>query len=718
MAMRSNLPVTGVEYPITDATLIVSRTDTKGRLTYFNEEFVQASGFGEAELMGQPHNIIRHPDMPPEAFQNLWDTLQAGKPWVGAVKNRRKNGDFYWVLATASPILENGQITGYTSIRTKLPAEQRQEAEHVYALLRANKAQGYRIVAGIIRRRSALDFLAVFTGSLNARLMTLVGTLALFMLAIGLAGILATRDSNARMKSIYEDRAVPLTQLFDINDRMKDNTVAQYDAATNGRAGKPVGDIAGRIAGNIEAISRTWNEYMATYLTPEERVAADSFTLKRKNYVENAIKPALALLADRKYDEAGALLAGKAGELFALAKQDLDKLVAIQVKESKAEYDAAERQYFMVIGIAVAVLITALLLGGFLSTQTIRAIVRPMGRLNGVMLNITRGKLDSQIPVERDDEIGEALRNLQTVQAIVRFDREELTATEKRAAVRRRSDMIKLADGFEGAVGEIIETVSSAATELEASAGTLTSTADRARQVATAVAAASEEASTNVQSVASATEELSSSVNEISRQVQESARMANEAVDQARTTNDRVSELSRAASRIGDVVELINTIAGQTNLLALNATIEAARAGDAGRGFAVVASEVKALAEQTARATGEIGQQITGIQAATQESVNAIKEISGTIERLSEISSTIAAAVEEQGAATQEISRNVQQAAHGTQQVSANITDVQRGAGETGSASSQVLSAAQSLAGDSNRLKLEVGKFLETVRAA
>jgi methyl-accepting chemotaxis protein len=194
--------------------------------------------------------------------------------------------------------------------------------------------------------------------------------------------------------------------------------------------------------------------------------------------------------------------------------------------------------------------------------------------------------------------------------------------------------------------------------------------------------------------------------------------MAGEAVDQARQTNDRVSELSQAAARIGDVIELINTIAGQTNLLALNATIEAARAGEAGRGFAVVASEVKALAQQTAKATGEIGQQITGIQAATQESVGAIQGISATIEKLSEISSTIAAAVEEQGAATQEISRNVQQAAIGTQEVSSNITSVQRGASETGSASSQVLSSAQSLSSESNRLKLEVDRFLATVRAA
>jgi methyl-accepting chemotaxis protein len=211
---------------------------------------------------------------------------------------------------------------------------------------------------------------------------------------------------------------------------------------------------------------------------------------------------------------------------------------------------------------------------------------------------------------------------------------------------------------------------------------------------------------------------MASSVNEISRQVQESARMANEAVGQARNTTDRVSELSKAAARIGDVVELINTIAGQTNLLALNATIEAARAGEAGRGFAVVASEVKALAEQTAKATGEIGQQIAGIQAATQDSVNAIRDISSTIEKLSEIASTIAAAVEEQGAATQEISRNVQQAARGTHEVSSNITDVQRGAGETGSASAQVLSAAQILSADSARLRREVTNFLDTVRAA
>jgi methyl-accepting chemotaxis protein len=401
-----------------------------------------------------------------------------------------------------------------------------------------------------------------------------------------------------------------------------------------------------------------------------------------------------------------------ANQIAEFAKHNVEEEAAEGAREmATAEWEA------MALGIG-----TILLLIGS-SIFSYFTISRPMRALSVSMEELAGGNFAVVLPgLGRKDELGAVAGAVEKFKVVSEQKaREEAEAKIKQdqiAAQQRKADMVKLADSFEAAVGEIVETVSSASTELEASAGTLTSTAERAQEVTTMVAAASEEASTNVQSVASATEELSSSVNEISRQVQESARMAGEAVDQARATNDRVGELSKAAARIGDVVELINTIAGQTNLLALNATIEAARAGEAGRGFAVVASEVKALAEQTAKATGEISQQITGIQGATQESVHAIKEISGTIERLSEIASTIAAAVEEQGAATQEISRNVQQAAHGTQQVSSNITDVQRGASETGSASAQVLSAAQSLSSDSNRLKLEVGKFLDSVRAA
>ena len=391
------------------------------------------------------------------------------------------------------------------------------------------------------------------------------------------------------------------------------------------------------------------------------------------------------------------------------------------IRAEAEQSDRSERENIQrligsaIAGIAVLVMGAGLFIG--------RSVSKPLKAMTAAMIELAKGNFAVVLPgLGRRDEIGEIAQAVETfkvnAEQKARDEAEERIRQDQILAQQRKADMIGMADAFERAVGEIIETVSSASTELEASADALTSTATRSQDLATMVAAASEEASTNVQSVASATEELSSSVNEISRQVQESARMANEAVDQARQTNDRVGELSQAAARIGDVVELISTIAGQTNLLALNATIEAARAGEAGRGFAVVASEVKALAEQTAKATGDIGRQIADIQSATEHSVNSIRAISGTIGKLSEISSTIAAAVEEQGAATQEISRNVQQAAMGTTEVSAHISDVKQGAVETGAASAEVLSAAQSLSGDSNRLKLEVGKFLNTVRAA
>jgi methyl-accepting chemotaxis protein len=294
----------------------------------------------------------------------------------------------------------------------------------------------------------------------------------------------------------------------------------------------------------------------------------------------------------------------------------------------------------------------------------------------------------------------------------------EQKAAEEKADAARKLAMRKLADDFESAVGKIVDTVSMTAMELEGAASTLSRTAETTQQLSAAVAAASEESSANVQSVSAATDEMAASVNEISRQVQESSRIATEAVGQAEKTDNRISELSQAAGRIGDVIKLITAIAEQTNLLALNATIEAARAGAAGKGFAVVAQEVKQLASQTAKATDEIRGQIAGMQTATQESVSAIKEIGDTIDRISQIATTVATAVEEQGASTQEIARNVQQAAHGTAQVTGNITEVTRGASETGSASAQVLSSAKSLTGESNQLKMEVAKFLATVRAA
>jgi methyl-accepting chemotaxis protein len=352
-----------------------------------------------------------------------------------------------------------------------------------------------------------------------------------------------------------------------------------------------------------------------------------------------------------------------------------------------------------------------------------RNISRPVVAMSKAMRELAVGNFEVQLPgLDRGDEVGQMAHAIQDfkVQAVAKAETEtaEREAANRELAAARRAELHNLAGSFETAVGNIIENVGAASSELENSAVILTRNSAATQQLSTVVAAASEETSANVQSVASATEEMAGSINEIGRQVSDSNRIANEAVDQAERTDARITELSLAASRIGDVTKLITTIAEQTNLLALNATIEAARAGEAGRGFAVVAQEVKALAAQTAKATSEISTQITGMQAATQESVLAIKEISGTIGRVSEIAAAIAAAIEQQGAATQEIARNVQQAAIGSTQVATSIADVNRGAGDTGSASAQVLSSAQLLSNESKRLKAEVVKFLATVRAA
>jgi methyl-accepting chemotaxis protein len=322
--------------------------------------------------------------------------------------------------------------------------------------------------------------------------------------------------------------------------------------------------------------------------------------------------------------------------------------------------------------------------------------------------------------LERQDEVGQMARAVEEfkVEAIAKADREhaERQAKEREAAQARRRELNQLADSFEAAVGQIVEKVGTASGELESSAVGLAKSSAATQQLSNVVADASEQTSDNLQSVASATEQMAASVVEIGRQVRDSGRITGEAVAQAKRTDERIAKLAEVASRIGDVTQLISAIAGQTNLLALNATIEAARAGEAGRGFAVVAQEVKALAQQTANATSEISSQIAEMQSATGDSVLAIKEIGETIARVSEIASTIVASVEEQGTVTREIASNVQQAATGATQVAASIVDVNRGAADTGSASSQVLSSAQMLSSENNRLKAEVVRFLATVR--
>ncbi|HEY1931109.1 MAG TPA: methyl-accepting chemotaxis protein [Acetobacteraceae bacterium] len=380
-----------------------------------------------------------------------------------------------------------------------------------------------------------------------------------------------------------------------------------------------------------------------------------------------------------------------------------------------ADFHATLWQLAMIAG---SILLMTLLSGWLIN----RDITRSLGGLCNAMVRLAHGELTAEIPgTGRSDEVG------QMAAAVLVF-KDSMTETERlraaqetvkaQAAADHKAGLDRMAGDFEGKVGSLVGMLSSASTELEATARSMNGTADHSKQQAATVAAAAEEATAGLQTVAAAAEELTASIGEIARQVAQSSKITGKAVDDAKRTDEIVRTLSEGAEKIGAVVGLITNIASQTNLLALNATIEAARAGDAGKGFAVVASEVKSLATQTGKATEEIGAQVAQIQTATKEVVDAIRAISGTIEEVSTIAAAIALAVEQQGAATSEIAHNVQQTTQAARDVTVGIGGVSQAAGETGTAASQVLSASSDLSKRAEQLSGEVNSFVAGVRAA
>ncbi|MEH2474257.1 methyl-accepting chemotaxis protein [Nitrobacteraceae bacterium AZCC 2161] len=558
------------------------------------------------------------------------------------------------------------------------------------------------------------------TLSIRFKLISVISFLVIALTGTGLFAIDSVQTLNGHTIDIATRRLPNVRVVGGLQVLLQRyrNILTQFVLVTEPQDKADAEKLLNAIAQEMDQLLKVYDPLVAS---PEERVLADEVGQYWKEFPPLARQVMDVARKDSDLVKARDLIVNTVAPFARKIAVVLNKDIELNSKGAEAATRNAAESYALTFKVIVGVLTVAMILAISAGVYLVRDIGRGIDSIITPMRALGGGDLATIVPHRGEKtEIGQMANTLQIFKdaLIAKKVADEAAAAEADAKIARAQRVDNITRRFESTIGELVGSLSSSSTELEAAAHTLTKTAENTQGLSTLVAAASEEASTNVQSVASASEQMASSVNEIGRQVQESARIAGAAVEQAQKTNDRVNALSQAATRIGDVVDLINTIAGQTNLLALNATIEAARAGEAGRGFAVVASEVKALAEQTAKATGEISHQIAGIQAATQDSVAAIQEISGTIGRISEISSTIASAVEEQGAATQEISRNVQQAAQGTQQVASNITDVQRGASETGSASSQVLASAQTLSNDSARLKTEVGEFLSTVRAA
>lgn len=442
----------------------------------------------------------------------------------------------------------------------------------------------------------------------------------------------------------------------------------------------------------------------------------DPVRVQLKNYAANFERVSVAIgLIEKLYE-------GQIRQQVAAMATELNGVRLSIEADSAATAAAAVAAIDTVTTTETIAASAAAVIGVLLAWLIGRGIVKPITAMTAAMGRLAGGNTADEIPArDRGDEIGAMATSVQIFKdnmiETTRLRAEQETEKQKAEQERRRG-MLDLAAKFEASVGGIVENVASAATELQSTAQAMAATSEETTRQSTTVATASEETTQNVQTVASATEELSVSIREISQQVAQASTMIRASVEQSNQSNEQVRGLTAAADKIGDVVNIISNIAGQTNLLALNATIEAARAGDAGKGFAVVASEVKALANQTAKATDEITAQIKSIQEATQTSARLIGGVAETIGKVNETATAIAAAVEEQGAATQEIARNVLQAAQGTREVSGNIAGVSEAAQQTGAAATQVLASASELSRNGETLKAQVAGFLRDVRAA
>ncbi|MGE5475473.1 MAG: methyl-accepting chemotaxis protein [Bacteroidales bacterium] len=554
---------------------------------------------------------------------------------------------------------------------------------------------------------------------ITAKLATAFGILLALTLTLAGFGLSGVRAVNNAGDTIVENWLPSTQKAGDIALNLSDHRRNSFAHVLSTETAD-MDRYEAEIAVSKAQLDTALKEYEPLIVLDEERRLLNAIKADAAIYIREAEK-ALQLSRRNENEDARKVMLGECRRAFYDAKAAAGKLVALNASEADRlshEANAIYRITLIEVAATAAAVVVLTLVAGWLLRN---AIAQPITAISQAMAVLAKGDKSVTIPgTERGDEVGGMAQAVQVFKDnMLRADALAAEQEAQRAERERRAHTIERLTGeFQAAVGGLLQSIGSAATQMEDTAQGMSANATQTNQRAMTVAAATEQASANVQTVATAAEELSSSIHEIGRQVDQSSRIAAATAEEARRTDATVKSLAEASARIGEVVNLINDIASQTNLLALNATIEAARAGDAGKGFAVVAGEVKALANQTAKATDEIGTQIGAVQNATQLAVTAIGSIVGRIDEMTRIAAAIASAVEEQSAATNEIARNVQQASAGTQQVADAITGVTQAASETGHAAGQVLEAAKSLNAQADGLRSRITSFLDGVRAA
>jgi methyl-accepting chemotaxis protein/aerotaxis receptor len=717
--MRDNEPITDVEVQIPDGEPLVSRTDPAGRITFSNHVFTEVSGFAEQELFGAPHNIVRHPHMPAQAFANLWATIKAGRPWDGLVKNRTKTGDFYWVRANVTPVIENDQITGYISIRSRPARAAVAAAEQAYAALRNGTAKGIGLRDGELVAHGRRDRLLDVWRSVRGRMAAAAITAFLVVAAVGWLGFSGMASSNAVLRSVYENDLVSVDQLRGIVDRIRDNRnhIAQMAIAL-GRSDKAEPVLADHIPPvetNLSQIAGIWRDYGARERLPDQLTLMRQFDERFGTLLHEGIEPALELARRGKAAELDQLFAKRAPPMFqAVFDADRD-LVARQIEVGRDAYQqaVADLRWRLIasIGFGCAGALATLAVGWALHGS----VRRPLHALERHLNAVTRGDLNLQIETPKVSEFRGVMAMLRALRAHLAFAEWQRREFERKADEIRRETVEAMARTIESETGGAVERVGQRARAMLDEAGEMTESANRVNANAEATSVAVDQALKNAQIVAAASEELAASIREVSSQVEHASTVARDASGKGADARETIRSLAGAGERISHVTRLIADIASQTNLLALNATIEAARAGEAGRGFAVVAGEVKALATQTAHATSEITAQIDSLRTATAAAVEQVDAVGATLDNVSEVSMSVAAAIEQQTAATQEIARNVAESGEAVLRITGLMQEVSREASATGQQAGLLRNNAGAVADDVAELRTAL---VRTVRTA